>query len=219
LIFFGLLKLDANIITDEEFDALYPQTIQQLAARHWTPVQVAKLASQFLVHKPNTRVLDIGSGAGKFCIIGAAYTKGHFTGVEQRRELVEISNHVATSLYIPNVTFVNDNITSITFNDFDAFYFYNPFHENIDMVNKIDNATKMSRELYDSYSMFVNAQLASMPLGTRVVTYFAPLDIIPGNFVLQRTLLEGALRFWERIDIGADQDGPVNHEFEDLHSQ
>lgn len=78
-------------ITDEEFNRIYPPKISKLAEKHFTPLAIAKAASEFLVTKPRARVLDIGSGAGKFCMVGATHTQGHFTGIEQRSGLVELS--------------------------------------------------------------------------------------------------------------------------------
>jgi SAM-dependent methyltransferase len=191
-------------ISDDDFDAIFPERIRELATTHWTPVAVAKLAADYLVDVPGTRVLDIGSGAGKFCVIGAVHTKGHFTGVEQRQELVDVANEIAAVYWLPNVSFLRKNIMSIVFGDYDAFYFYNSFHENVDVINKIDDTQTLSDELYHSYSTYVCAQLTLLPIGTRVVTYHSPLDIIPGNYRLQHTLLGGALRFWERIDVVVD---------------
>jgi hypothetical protein len=195
-----LPKLNPDI-TDAEFDAIFPEKIRELATTHWTPVAVAKLAANYLVDAPGTRVLDSGSGVGKFCVIGAVHTKGHFTGVEQRQQLVDVANEVAAAYWLPNVAFLKKNMMSIVFSDYDAFYFYNSFEENIDVINKIDDTQMLSPELYHSYSTYVCAQLALMPIGTRVATYFSPLDIIPGNYRLQHTLIGGALRFWERVDL------------------
>ena len=86
---FELLKLNIHI-TDEQFNTIYPTSIRRLSEKHWTPVSVAKAAAEFLVTNPGTRVLDIGSGAGKFCMVGAVHTRGFFTGVEQREELVQL---------------------------------------------------------------------------------------------------------------------------------
>jgi SAM-dependent methyltransferase len=195
-----LVNLNPDI-TDNEFDAIFPVRMRELATTHWTPVAVAKLAADYLVDAPGTRVLDIGSGVGKFCLIGAVHTKGHFTGVEQRQQLVDVANDLAAAYWLPNVVFLNKNMMSIVFADYDAFYFFNSFQENVDIINKIDDTQILSPELYHSYSTYVCAQLALMPIGTRVATYFSPLDIIPGNYRLQHTLIGGALRFWERVDL------------------
>ena len=53
-------------VEDERFDLIYPPEIRNLSWRHWTPVVVARRAAEFLVSEPETRVLDLGCGPGKF---------------------------------------------------------------------------------------------------------------------------------------------------------
>jgi hypothetical protein len=195
---FELLKLNIEV-SDDEFNSIYPEKIRTLARKHWTPVSVAKLAAEFLVEKTGTRVLDIGSGAGKFCMIGATHTKGYFTGVEQRLPLVNLSTKLSAYYYIRNVSFIHSNITSVAFSDYNAFYFYNSFHENIDLNCKIDDTIKLSAERYHSYSTYIAGQFASLPPGSRLATYYSPPNIVPRAFKLQDSLLGGALNFWEKI--------------------
>ena len=59
---------------DLHFNQLFPKNIQAKAARHWTPLEVAKTAADFLAPHNDVHVLDIGSGIGKFCL-AAAYHK------------------------------------------------------------------------------------------------------------------------------------------------
>ncbi|HEU5291666.1 MAG TPA: methyltransferase domain-containing protein [Cyclobacteriaceae bacterium] len=155
---FELLKLNVEM-ADDDFNSIYPERIRVLAYKHWTPVSVARISSEFLVDRPGTRVLDIGSGVGKFCLVGAVNTKGHFTGVEQRPELVRISQELSTSFRIRNIKFIDANITSIKFNDYDAFYFFNPFFENVDMHNRIDDTVKLDVQLYDAFSVAINLNM------------------------------------------------------------
>ncbi len=197
---FELLKLNMDI-PDHDFNAIYPARISRLARKHWSSVSVSKLASAFLADRPGTRVLDIGSGAGKFCMIGATNTKGHFTGVEQRGELVALSTQLSASYRIHNVKFIHANITSIKFTDYNAFYFYNSFYENIDMLNSIDGTVRLAAHLYRQYSVYLVEQLASLPLGTRLVTFCSPLNIVPHTFKLQDSANEGQLRFWEKVSV------------------
>jgi tRNA G46 methylase TrmB len=117
---FKNLKLNIDV-KDPLFNTLYPLRIKKLSDRHWTSVEVAKLAADYLVDKPNCKVLDIGSGAGKFCLVGAASTKGFFCGVEQREEFVNLSQRIAKKHHINNVEFIHSNITQISFLDYDAF--------------------------------------------------------------------------------------------------
>lgn len=194
---FDLLHLNIDI-TDEDFNEIYPEHIRALARKHWTPVAVAKTASEFLVGRRGTRVLDIGSGAGKFCMIGAANTKGHFIGVEQRMELVELSKKLAASYALRNTEFIHANVTSIRFSDYEAFYLYNPFQENIDVRHRIDEAVQLSTALYDAYSIHTINQLSRLPPGARLATYWTPVSVIPDSFRLIDTLYKGNLSLWEK---------------------
>ena len=192
-------NLQLNIeINDHLFNTLYPLRIKKLSERHWTSVEVAKLAADYLVDKPNCKVLDIGSGAGKFCLIGASTTKGRFYGVEQRDSLVKLSQKIAKTNNVNNVEFIHSNITQISFSDYNAFYFYNPFYENIDDSLLIDNKVIIDEKLYFSYSEYVENQLKSTPVGTRLVTYWSMWSEIPEGFDLEFTAYNGKLNFWEK---------------------
>lgn len=62
--------------TDEQFHELYPLSIATLAKRHWTPLAVAQKAARFLATNNGVRILDIGSGVGKFCLSAAYFVPG-----------------------------------------------------------------------------------------------------------------------------------------------
>ncbi|TYB77508.1 methyltransferase domain-containing protein [Bizionia saleffrena] len=194
---FKNLKLHIDV-DDPLFNTLYPLRVKKLSDRHWTSVEVAKLAAEYLVDKPNCKVLDIGSGAGKFCLIGAASTKGLFYGVEQREGLVKLSRRIAEKNKINTTAFIHSNITQISFSDYDAFYFYNPFYENIDNSHLIDSKIATSKKLYIKYSDYVQNQLKKTPIGTRLVTYWSTWEEIPLGFDLEFTGYNGKLNFWEK---------------------
>lgn len=196
---FDLLKLNIAV-SDDEFNSIYPENISALAAKNWTPMSIAKSAAEFLAEKPGTRVLDIGSGAGKFCLIGAACTKGHFTGVEQRPNLVQLSTKLSASYDIQNIKFIHANIVSLKFADYQAFYFYNSFFENIDKINRIDDAIALDADLYHVYSIHVFEQFNFLPPGTRVVTYCSPVNLVPQTFKLQASSDDGLLKFLEKVE-------------------
>ena len=195
---FKLLKLNIDV-KDDDINAIYPEKIRRLARQHWTPVGVAKRAAEFLADRPGARVLDIGSGAGKFCLVGATYTKGNFTGIEQRRRLVTLSKKLAGIYDIHNVNFIHRNITSINFSNYNAFYFYNSFYENIEQWNKIDDTVELGTSLYHQYSMYIVEQFVTLPIGTRLVTYCSPTTIVPSTFRLLDTSQGGLLKFWEKV--------------------
>lgn len=185
--------------TDDDFDAIYPDHIRQLGRKHWTPISVAKAAAQFLANRRGINVLDIGSGVGKFCMIGAALTHGHFTGVEQRLELVELSKTLSNSYQLINTRYINANIIAIDFRDFSGFYLYNSFFENVDTRNSIDQTIALSAGFYNTYSVHTSNKLCSLPSGVRLATYFTEEWIVPTNFELVDTLFKGNLKLWEKM--------------------
>lgn len=192
---FELLKLNIHI-TDEQFNTIYPTSIRRLSEKHWTPVSVAKAAAEFLVTNPGTRVLDIGSGAGKFCMVGAVHTRGFFTGVEQREELVQLTQGLTRKYSLDNVEFIHANITSIDFSQYQAFYFYNSFYENIDFGNKIDDSVLLNTGFYKSYTKYTLNQLAMLPERTRLATYWAADKLTPPGFSLIDSFYDGHLNLY-----------------------
>ena len=118
--------------SDEAFNSLYPAHIAQLASRHWTPLSVAKEAAHFLAVGDSPRILDIGSGVGKFCLTGAHYyPKAFFAGVEHRVALNTIATQLASQLGIMNTHFFEGNFSTIDFSAYHHFYFYNSFYEHL----------------------------------------------------------------------------------------
>jgi len=43
-----------------------------MSLKQWTPLAIARKAAEFLA-EPGSKVLDIGSGIGKFCLTGAFF--------------------------------------------------------------------------------------------------------------------------------------------------
>lgn len=185
---------------DDNFDSIYPSHIRRLAKKHWTPISVAKTAALFLAHRRGIQVLDIGSGVGKFCMVGAALTRGHFTGVEQRQELVDLSQTLSAYYDLDNTTYINANIISIDFSEFKGFYLYNSFFENLDKRNGIDKKIALSEKLYESYGSHVSEKLSSLPSGVRLATYYTDDWIVPTNFELVYNLFKGNLKLWEKVN-------------------
>lgn len=191
-----LKKLDE--ILDEDFDMVFPLEIRRKSSTHFTPIKIAKAAAQFLATQEGIRILDVGSGAGKFCFIGALTTNGHFTGVEQRKSLSDCANEIANKHEIENVSFLNANINRVKFKDFSAFYLFNPFFENLSPESAIDQKVYLDDELFLEYSDYVQKQLDQMPSGTRVATYHSSGPEIPNSYKLINSLFKTHLKFWEK---------------------
>lgn len=194
---FKLIKANKDI-KDEEFDHIYPEAIQKISDTHFTPVRVSKFAAKALAERPNIRILDIGSGVGKFCTIGSVCSEGYFVGVEQRTGLCNIAKEVCSRFNLTKVEIINANILDITFTDFDAFYFFNPFQENLSVNERIDDEVTLQRELFLLYSHFVKEQLDTMPVGTKMVTYHSFQKEIPESYSLKLSAFNEKLKVWEK---------------------
>jgi SAM-dependent methyltransferase len=181
---------------DANFDDLYPEHIQNLSQMHWTPVDIARRASDFLAI-PGARVLDIGSGVGKFCMVaGFFHPETMFHGIEQREELYTFAEIAKAEISLPNVHFIHGNLTELDFSDYDHFYFYNPFYENIEPDSRIDYAVETSFELYDQYSRLVYQMLAEKPPETRLVTFHAADSQVPPGYQLVGNSYSRVLKRW-----------------------
>lgn len=113
-----------SFISDEQFDKVYPLPIQELGRRHWTPLYVARKAAQFLAAERNVRILDIGSGVGKFCLAAAHFMpRAWYYGIEQRRSLIYHADKVKELLHLENAFFLHGNFTQLDFREYDHFYF------------------------------------------------------------------------------------------------
>lgn len=188
---------DQLFTVDDAFNALYDDAVQSLARYHWTPVHVAKMAADFLAQDKQIKVLDIGSGVGKFCLVAAhSYPQVTFYGIEQRQSLIAHAENIREALHIPNAVFMHGNFTQLNLADYDHFYFFNSFYENLFGVRKIDDSIAHSSELYNYYTHYLYKALDQKPPGTRLVTYYSLEDEIPEDYCLVLSQLENTLKFW-----------------------
>jgi SAM-dependent methyltransferase len=159
-------------VADEVFDRMFPQGLRFVSYQHWTPVEVAKRAAQLLVEAGARNVLDVGSGPGKFCIIGALTTRASFTGIDRRPALVAVARDAATRTGAARALFHHANVLRFPFDGYDGFYFYNPFYEQVNReLLQIDDTNAHSSLLFRRCVYATRAKLARLPAGTVVVTY------------------------------------------------
>lgn len=188
-------------VTDPRFDAIYPERVRVFSWRYWTPVEVARRAAQLLVSSDSTRVLDIGSGAGKFCLVGALATRGTFTGIEHRRHLVEVAQWVAERYRAPRAEYRHGDMREVDWRAFDAFYFFNPFGEHVfDADERLDALVDLTPERAESDRAFVLAALERAPVGTRVATYYGLGCDLPESYdrIQREPAGPGVLDLWVR---------------------
>ncbi len=185
---------------DHSFNNLYPLKVQGKAAKHWTPLVAAKFAAEFLASQKDVHVLDIGSGVGKFCLAAAQHRPdAMFYGVEQREGLIEEAINCNKKLRLSNACFIHGNFTQLDFRQFDNFYFYNSFYENLEGTDKIDDTLEYSLSLYNYYNRYLYKQLEQKPIGTRIATFHSLEGEIPSTYYTVKTYLDGLLKCWIKV--------------------
>jgi hypothetical protein len=99
---------------------------------------------------------------------------------------------------LANVSFVYSNILDVDFEQFDAFYIFNPFLENIDRSAQMDQLIDSKNSDYEIFRQFVHDQLEKKNVGTRIVSYYNASGQIPDSYELKKSSFGGTLHFWEK---------------------
>jgi len=183
-------------ISDQDFDRLYPQEIQNLSQIHWSSIEAIKTAIDFFsaTLRPGAKILDVGSGVGKFCIFGSLISEFNFIGVEKRKKLFNISNKISSKLKNNNVSFMCRDVINLDWNTFDGLYMYNPFYESKVPLNaefRIDNEIDYSEEKYHFYTEKIYKKLQILKQGSIVVAFNGYGGIFPKGYIE---------KFYKKID-------------------
>jgi hypothetical protein len=191
-------------VRDSVFDLVYPEDVRRVSARFWTPVDVAVTASRWLTALGTKSVLDVGSGAGKFCIVANLASDLTVHGVEQRAHLVEIAR-AAAAAYDARVEYIHATVETIDPGPFDAFYLFNPFGENLyDPAEQFDREPELSALRFLNDLSIVEHWLDEAPIDTAFLTYHGFGGLIPSNYELTRSASKGSdrLRLWVKKQSG-----------------
>ncbi|MRG96878.1 class I SAM-dependent methyltransferase [Polyangium spumosum] len=188
-----------RVVSDLAFDRLYPERIRKLSHRYWTPVHVARRAAELFAAHGARRVLDIGAGMGKFCVIAALTTELELTGVEHREGLVAAGREILATYGIPRVTLIHGTLDDVDFGAYDGFYLFNPFEEGtFEPSQWVDRTVPLSEERASADVAQVEEALARARRGTCVVTFHGFGGAIPPGFVHlpEETCGTAFLRLW-----------------------
>ena len=153
-------------LDDLFFDALTTDEFRNHSSIHWSKSSTIQKTTDFLIQNNVHNVLDIGSGIGKFCILGAMLSSIQFTGVEIRKNLYEEAQRIKQKIKLQNLHFIHADVKEINFSAYDAFYYYNPFGEHIALRDQIDHGIIFSEENYYEYEDFVVQEMDKMKEGT-----------------------------------------------------
>jgi SAM-dependent methyltransferase len=173
-------------IDDVAFDERLPIALQMKSSIHFTPVDVARHAAALLTPSAGMTVLDVGAGAGKFCLTAAhAVRDATFVGVELRGYLVRVAIRLACELELSNVRFLQGDAFDLDWSTFDAFYLYNPFAEHLlEKAFVLDDKIERDPVCFAGYVDAVRDRLAGARAGTRVVTYHGFGGALPSCYRL-----------------------------------
>lgn len=186
--------------SDLQFHRLYPDTINDQASMHWTPLHIARKAAEFLASDRNATILDIGSGTGKFCLSAAYYQPDYrWVGIEQRADMVQYAEIARQSCRLPNVSFLHANLTETDLSIYDHFYFFNAFYENLSEENRIDDQLVYSKELYFQYNRYLYRALEKKPPGTRLATFHSTEAEIPADYHVVAASEDATLKCWVKV--------------------
>jgi SAM-dependent methyltransferase len=191
-------------VRDAAFDLVYPEDVRRVSARFWTPVEVARTAARWLASQGARSVLDVGSGAGKFCIVANMTTGTKITGLEQRSALLEAAQSAA-SAYGAVSEFKLGTLETLDPDAYDAFYLFNPFGENLYPIDEqFDTGPELSTLRYTHDLSIFEHWLDHAPRGVCVVTYHGFGGRMPGTYQLLRSLPKGSdfLRLWRKTRAG-----------------
>jgi hypothetical protein len=191
------------------FDRYLPESLRTISGRHWTPVRVAAFGARWLSSRGVRSVVDIGSGAGKFCVVGALASDCTFVGIEQRERLVDVARGLARLFRVSDrARFERGVYDGGALPPADAYYLFNPFGENIlDGTDHIDHDVVLSDHRYLQDIDAMERTLRNAPAGAYFLIYNGFGGAIPESFEEVPGDIEAPdlLRLW-RKPLGALSD-------------
>ena len=191
-------------VQDFEFDQILPPHLREIADIHWSPVEVARKIALVLGRRPGTRFIDIGAGPGKLCLLLALLTDLTISGIEQRKELVDVARQLCEANAPDRVRLIHGNMLTLDWDQFDVFYMFNPFQEHVttrDEIEMIDRKIQMTKKLYAKYVDEVLRQIGLLKHGKMVITFHGYGGKLPSSLRLLESfeIDNGTLDIWEKV--------------------
>ncbi len=198
------LLIRGHIPADAVFDRLMGSESAAASFQHWTPLsicaRVANWMNEFNIHS----VVDVGSGSGKFCVATALLSQGSFYGLEQRKHLVFEARALAKTFSLDSLTeFAEGTLQSALLPPCDAYYFYNPFGENLFEPEEglhLDQSVPLSWDTFEQDVAQAYDLLTLAPVGTFVIEYNGFGGELPPHYVPLRAHRghSSVLRLWQK---------------------
>jgi hypothetical protein len=192
-----------RIPKDSDIDRYLPASLSFVSNQHWTPIRVALRVSHWLNEFGIKTVLDVGSGPGKFCVLGALATKCSFVGIEQRENLFLVAHSLSWRFGVESqVRFIHGTFGVTPLGTFDAYYFYNPFGENtFGPSDWLDSKVEHSIERYEREVAAVEQMMQGFPVGTYIICYNGFGGTMPKEYEVVRyeANAPNSLQMWRKL--------------------
>mgnify|MGYP003873670919 CR=1 FL=1 len=189
-------------IDDHSFDQFLRDDLRDVSAMYWTPLAVIARAAEWLDDVDAKTVLDIGSGAGKFCVGSALASRARFVGLEHRASLVGAARKLARLFDVEErVMFVHAALDHDLVVEADALYLHNPFGENLFPASEqLDSNVELSDARYLRDVASVEHRLHNAAPGTHLLSYGGFGGAIPNSYQEVRvdSTLPSVLRMWQK---------------------
>ncbi len=187
---------------DKDFDEILPPYYMFFSAVQWTSFEVANIISNWLQEYEGKKFIDIGCGVGKICIYLRLHTLLKINGIEKRKCLVNIANKILKVNNVLNVKILHMNVLDLRWRNYDIFYLFNPFYEQVSEVDilQIDQEIIYSKKKFKKYVSFVYESLDKLPSGKILITYHGFGKAPPPDWKLLKKQLigSGLLEMWEK---------------------
>lgn len=187
---------------DAAFDRLLPAELRAVSRDYWTPMAVIRRVAGWLRAERVDSLVDIGSGAGKFCVATALLTSCRVIGLEQRASLVAVARSLATLFEVDDrVRFIDGAFGEVPTPAAAAYYLFNPFGEyEFSTARDLDDGITFSDHAYARDVDALTRVLARAPVGTVVVTLNGYGADPPASYEQVRVDLthRAALRLWKK---------------------
>ncbi len=171
-----------ELVSDEAFDEVFPEAVRLASNVHWTPVDVAFRVAHLLAPTAGARILDVGSGAGKFCLVAAAATGADVKGVEQNPYLLSVARESARRMGVA-IDVRAGSFESEDPSTFDGIYLFNPFTESICIPGAVAD---LGHDVRSSRSEVRRAEifLRGARVGARVATFCGFGGTMPDRYAI-----------------------------------
>lgn len=189
-------------MTDAFWDSFLPKNFQTLSPFQWTPISVVERTWEYLQTDMPESIVDLGSGVGKFCIYLSLLSKAaiRIAGVEDRKDLVLVSESLKEHWNTPKVEFQNINFLKQFPYGHSHYYCFNPLYETMKGIHSIDTQKEKSANQFLKDLQTLKQNLLLLKPKTKLITFHGfGGNYLPGfRVIIKEEIAGGEYIVWER---------------------